>query len=231
MRVACARRRRRERVSHVRAVVAVNSRLAGATADRLLRHQAATLRLAVAEPTIRAAVERSLLGPLPCSLIVTSDPSRVPELRNSSPATPVVVVALRRAQVAAALDAGADAALSGAFRPAELRARVRAIARRIQPLEALGPLSLDRAAGTVELDGTRLELPVRELALLCCLAAAPGRVLTKDELLARCWHGDSAARRSRTLERCVARLRCRLGRHGPMLVTVWGVGYRLDAPF
>jgi DNA-binding response OmpR family regulator len=191
----------------------------------------ATLRVIVAEPTLRAAVERSLRGRLSCSLIVTSDPARVVALRNSSPATPVVVVALRRAQVATALDAGADAALSGAFRPAELRARVRALARRTQPLAALGPLSLDPAAGTVELDGARLELPPRELALLCCLAATPGCVLTKDELLARCWHGDSAARQSRTLERNVARLRRRLGRHAPMLVTVWGVGYRLDAPF
>ena len=209
----------------------MNSCQADAEPGRLLGWPAATLQVIVAEPTLRAAVERSLSGPLSCSLIVTSDPSRVPELRNSSPATPVFVVALRRAQVATALDAGADAALSGAFRSAELRARVRAVARRIQPPKALGPIALDRAAGTVELDGARLELPARELALLWCLAAAPGRVLTKEELLARCWDGDSAARRSRTLERNVARLRRRLGRHAPMLVTVWGVGYRLDAPF
>ena len=68
------------------------------------------------------------------------------------------------------------------------------------------------------------------LALLCCLAREPGRVVTKAELLRSCWDPGDAGAHSRTLERHAARLRRRLGRHGQMLVTVWGVGYRLDAP-
>jgi DNA-binding response OmpR family regulator len=61
------------------------------------------------------------------------------------------------------------------------------------------------------------------------LASEPGRVFTKAELLRSCWERGDDRARSRTLERHAARLRRRLGRHGPMLVTVWGVGYRLDA--
>ena len=54
--------------------------------------------------------------------------------------------------------------------------------------------------------------------------------LTKAELLRSCWGAGAGPPASRTLERHAARLRRRLGRHAPMLVTVWGVGYRLDEP-
>jgi DNA-binding response OmpR family regulator len=181
------------------------------------------------DEALRARIERALAGPSPCPLIVTAEVAALAALRAAHPATALVVVGVRRAQIAAALDAGADAVLSGALRPAELRAHVHALARR-QARPVLGPLVLDRGRAAVDLDGAALALPPRELALLRCLASSPGRVFTKDELLARCWPGARSAPRSRTLERHVARLRRRLGRHGTMLVTVWGVGYRLDAP-
>ena len=139
-----------------------------------------------------------------------------------------MVVAVRRRQVGAALDAGADVAMAGPLRRAELPARVRALARRdTQPWD-VGPLTLDRGARTAALDGVILALPAREYSLLCCLASAPGRTLSKGELLKTCW--GTTVSPARTLERHVARLRGRLGRHGAMLVTVWGIGYRLDAP-
>jgi DNA-binding response OmpR family regulator len=54
-------------------------------------------------------------------------------------------------------------------------------------------------------------------------------VFTKAELQRSCWDSGASAE-SRTLERHAARLRRKLGSHAAMLVTVWGVGYRLDAP-
>jgi DNA-binding response OmpR family regulator len=184
----------------------------------------------VADPALRARVESALAANSPWPVIVTGDLAALAALRASDPGARVVVVALRRADVGAALDAGADVALAGQLRPAELRARVRALARRVETRWTVGPLSIDRDALAVMLDGRRLALPRRELALLCCLASAPGRVFTKAELQRSCWDAGACSAESRTLERHAARLRRKLGSHAAMLVTVWGVGYRLDAP-
>lgn len=178
---------------------------------------------------LRATLERALGAQAVGSVIVTSDLGGLAALRAANPHAGVVIVAVRRAEVAAALDAGADVALAGLPRPAELAAHIRGIAQRTEARWIVGPLVLDRAARTVTVDGAAVSVPRREFALLCCLASAPGRVFTKAELLRSCWDAGAARARSRTLERHAARLRGRLGRHGSMLVTVWGVGYRLDA--
>ena len=163
-------------------------------------------------------------------MIITRDLRGLAALRAANPGAGLVIVAVRRAEVASALDAGADIALAGRPRPAELNARIRALQRRIDAGWTVGPLVLDRAGGAVELDGAALKLSRHELTLLRCLASAPGRVFTKAELLASCWDAGSSSPQSRALERHAARLRRRLGPHGAMLVTVWGIGYRLDAP-
>jgi DNA-binding response OmpR family regulator len=66
----------------------------------------------------------------------------------------------------------------------------------------------------------------REYEVLAVLAEEPGRVFTKSELLRAIW-GGPAAGQTRALDVQVARLRRRLGAHAGLLVTVWGVGYRL----
>jgi DNA-binding response OmpR family regulator len=143
---------------------------------------------------------------------------------------PIVVVGIPRGLIATALDAGADAALAGRPRPDELRARLRAIARRREPALRVGPLQMQPTARVAQLDGTALELGRREYDLLACLASSPGHVFTKDRLVRRCWPAAGRDPASRALERCVSRLRRRLGRHAPMLVTVWGIGYRFGEP-
>jgi DNA-binding response OmpR family regulator len=192
---------------------------------------AAALQVITADPVLRSRIERALATELRSGpLVVTTDVTGVAGLRVAQPAARVVVVGVRRAQVAAALDAGADAVLAGLIRPAELRARVRVLARRTESRWTVGALVLDTRARTALLDGADLGLPRREFALLCCLASAPGRVFSKAELLRSCWETGACSPSSRTLERQAARLRRRLGRHAPMLVTVWGIGYRLDEP-
>ena len=186
------------------------------------------------DAALAARIEWALPRRSPHPVIVSAGSGGLAALRAAHPHSALVAVAVPRGQIAAALDAGADAAMSGTLRPAELRARLRAIARRADgrwPARrwSVGPLTLDRAAGTVELDGELLALPARELELLFRLAAAPGRVVTKDELRPCRGGSEQAAPSSRTLERSVARLRHRLGRHGGLIVTVWGIGYRLGA--
>ena len=163
---------------------------------------------------------------------MTADPATVTALRAAQPAVPILAVVARRVQIASVLDAGADGAMVAPPRALELRARLRAIGRRAAvnaPLRA-GPLEVDPRARTAWLNRVPLALSPRELALLCALAAAPGHAFTKDELLRACWGGGALGPSSRTLDRHVSRLRARLGRHARLLVTVWGVGYRLDQP-
>jgi DNA-binding response OmpR family regulator len=186
--------------------------------------------LIAADAVLGARIERALAAQTLEPVVVTTDVAGLPALRAEHPAAWLLVVGGARAHVAAALDAGADAVLPGPLRAAELRARVRALARRGETRWAIGALAIDTRAHLALLDGVDLRLPRREFALLRCLASAPGRVFTKAELLATCWAPGSCSPSSRTLERHAARLRRRLGRHAPMLVTVWGIGYRLDEP-
>ena len=181
-----------------------------------------------AEPRLREQIVRALEAQPHGPLIVATAAADLAALRAGNPLAALVVVGLRRSAVASAFDAGADTALAGPLRPAELRARVRALARRGGARLTVGPLTLEPGARRALLDGVELPLPRREFALLCCLAAAPGRAFSKAELLATCWGPMPPA--SRTLEAHAARLRRRLGRRSPMLVTVWGVGFRLDEP-
>lgn len=180
------------------------------------------------DPALRARIEVALGARASAPLIVTADLAGVAALRAGNSAARLIVVAISRAEVAQALDAGADVALAGELRPAELAARLRSLGRRDESRRRLGALVVDVAARRVTLAGVALQLPPREYALLCALASEPGRVFTKSELRCACGERNDRSPGGRTLERTAARLRGRLGRHAAMLVTVWGVGYRLD---
>jgi DNA-binding response OmpR family regulator len=127
-----------------------------------------------------------------------------------------------------AFAAGADDVLAGPLRATELASRVAGLLRRptASPALQVGPLLIDPLARRVSLAGRPLELTRREFELLARLAAAPGRVVTKEELLRDVW-SQPPGRPTRRLDTNVARLRQRLGEHRALLVTVWGVGYRL----
>ena len=140
------------------------------------------------------------------SVVVCDDPDRIAALARRHPL--VLAVLQPGDDVARALDDGAAAVVRAGAND-ELVARVRALLRRAQTPPAL-------TAG--------------ERALLACLASEPGRVFTKAELRAAIWGEQPPPVGSRALEAQVARLRRSLGLDGPALVTVWGVGYRLERP-
>ncbi len=127
-----------------------------------------------------------------------------------------------------AFAAGADDVLAGPLRPAELASRVAGLLLRpaAAPSLQVGPLTIDPLARRASLAGRPLELTRREFELLARLAADPGRVVTKEELLRDVW-SQPPGRPTRRLDTNVARLRRRLGDHRALLVTVWGIGYRL----
>lgn len=127
------------------------------------------------------------------------------------------------------LSLGADDYLPKPFAFAELVARVRALARRSQPalppvLEN-GDLQLDPAARVARRAGERVDLSVKELAVLELLLAARGAVVSAEELLARAWD-EAADPFSNVVKVTISRLRRKLG-DPPLIETVSGAGYRI----
>lgn len=137
------------------------------------------------------------------TIVICDDPRLIRELALRHPF--VLAVLGPGDDIVRALDDGA-ASVVRAGAQAELIARARALSRRAPAAD------LSRA----------------EQLVLGCLASEPGRVFTKEELRRALWGEHPPPRAGRALETQVARLRRALGPDGPALVTVWGVGYRLD---
>ena len=154
------------------------------------------------------------------------------------PGLPLVVLTGRSGELdrVRGFERGADDVVVKPFSYAELRGRVAAILRRMQPRVRLGrlrvgDLEVDPASREVRLRGRRVDLSQKEFALLRALAASPCRVFTKEELLRDVW-GFRSLGATRTLDSHACRLRQQLGTAGDrFVVNVWGVGYRLvDGP-
>ena len=133
----------------------------------------------------------------------------------------------------AALDEGADDYLVKPFGLAELLARIRAVLRRTQPATTPGPLShgpltVDSRTQKVTLHGEDVPLTPREFEILECLAADPGRVFTRQELLERIWETDWYGP-TKVLDVHVAALRRKLALPG-LIETAYGRGFRLATP-
>jgi two-component system, OmpR family, response regulator len=126
------------------------------------------------------------------------------------------------------LDAGADDYLSKPFAVAELRARVRALSRRVRgprrTLGSSGEVELDFAARRAKRAGVEAPITAREWAILELLAANAGRVVSKAALLERVWQRQGASEAA-SLEVLMGRIRKKLGTD--LVRTVRGEGYAL----
>ena len=155
---------------------------------------------------------------------------------NATKEIPVLMLTARRDErdLLAGFDVGADDYMKKPFSVNELAARVRSLLRRKgakgpdEKVIVIGPLTVDTEKGEVMFNGSVLDLTATEFRLLEMLASNPGRVVSRDALLARVW-GYSAAD-TRTVDMHVFRLRRKIEddpENPKLLQTVRGRGFRL----
>jgi DNA-binding response OmpR family regulator len=155
----------------------------------------------------------------------------IARLRSRGVGTPILVLSARKSTEdrVEGLDAGAEDYLPKPFELTELLARVRALLRRHldHAVELAVPGgSLDLTTRTVRrTDGETVELSEREAALLGLLAARPGTVFSRADLLDRVF---GEAESETVVDTYVHYCRRKLGRG--VISTVRGLGYRLGKP-
>lgn len=155
------------------------------------------------------------------------------ELRALSD-VPVIMVTARVEEIdrLLGLDLGADDYVCKPFSPREVVARVHTVLRRHRhvPVATASQqgLSIDDAACRASLHGHDLGLTLVEFRLLRTLAAQPGRVYSRDQLMDQLYD-DHRIVTDRTIDSHVKNLRRKLGDVGEEWIrSIYGVGYRFE---
>lgn len=154
-------------------------------------------------------------------------------MREAGDWTPVIFLTARDDEVdrIVGLELGADDYVTKPFSPRELVARIRAVLRRTggtpdgtRRPRVVGAVTLDAVRRLVTVAGDPVQLTSTEFDLLAHLMARPGRVFTREELLASVW-GYAAHTGTRTVDVHVAQVRSKLGQAADVIRTHRGVGY------
>ncbi|MBW9088426.1 response regulator transcription factor [Rhizobium wenxiniae] len=130
------------------------------------------------------------------------------------------------------LDLGADDYMIKPFDVPEFEARIRVLLRRQAGLRTSavthGGVTFDLISRTFSCNGTPLDIPAREIALLELLFLRMGKVVSKEAIVASLTGFDDDLS-ANAIEQYVSRLRKRLVQHGLTVKTARGIGYYLEA--
>lgn len=171
------------------------------------------------------------------------------EIRTRSQ-VPIIMVTAKSAEVdtVVGLEVGADDYVTKPYRMRELVARMRAVLRRSEQLEAaaeedtegdraaeaivVGDVSIDPSRHEVIIRGEPVQLPLKEFELLRYLMENAGLVLSRDALIDRIWGHDYVGD-TKTLDVHVKRLRSKVEEEPSSptrIVTIRGLGYKFERP-
>jgi len=193
------------------------------------------MRLAFAQPWDLVVLDLRLPGPdgLAVCRALRAEQNYVPILMLTSKSSELDRVL--------GLEIGADDYLTKPFSVSELLARIRAIFRRIDALErrreptgktiSIGALRIDESRRVVEINNQPVALTAKEVDLLLHFARHPGRVFSRAQLLDSVW-GYGHDGYEHTVNSHINRLRNKIEANTnkpDYIVTVWGVGYKLEA--
>ncbi len=147
---------------------------------------------------------------------------------------PIVMLSAKgeEADIVTGLELGADDYITKPFSPRVLIARIKAVLRRqsTQPKDPdqilnIGNLTIDSGRRAVSAAGNNVDLTFSEFQVLLYLAARPGWVFTRSQIVDAV-RGDNYPVTDRSVDVQIAALRKKLGMHGEYIETVRGVGYR-----
>lgn len=156
---------------------------------------------------------------------------------------PIIMLTAKDSEVdiVVGLELGADDYITKPYSTRELIARIRAVLRRradaapeggteVETILSVGHVQLDVDRHVVTIDDVETPMPLKEFELLELLMRNAGSVLTRAQLIDRVWGADYFGD-TKTLDVHIKRLRSRIEPDPSkphLLVTVRGVGYRLD---
>ncbi|MBK5292529.1 MAG: response regulator transcription factor [Acidobacteriia bacterium] len=158
------------------------------------------------------------------------------ELRRGGVHTPIILLTAKaqEAEKVLGLELGADDYVTKPFSPRELRARIKAVLRRLpsggQEIYRFGEVEVDFARAEVRRNGHAVEVTPIEFKLLALFIARRGRVLSREQLLDTAWDRGTHVT-DRAVDAHIVNLRKKIEPRPAepvYLLTVRGLGYRFD---
>jgi len=155
---------------------------------------------------------------------------------RSSPVTsgiPVIMATAKDSEYdkVIGLDSGADDYLAKPFGMMEMVSRIKAVLRRSgtnkQLVLKLGTICLDEGKHTVSVRGDAVLLTLKEYEILKLFMENPGKVFSRENILSSIWETDYMGE-TRTVDVHIGTLRTKLKEAGDMILTVRGVGYKME---
>ncbi len=156
----------------------------------------------------------------------------VKEIRKFS-SVPVIMLSARVEEYDRlfGFEVGVDDYVTKPFSPKEVMARIGAVLKRANPVKSStivsGGLEIDMAGRNVYVDGEKVNMTPKEYELLFYLAENKGIAISREQLLSNVWgydfYGDD-----RTVDTHIKMLRSSLGKYRDKIVTLRGLGYKIE---